>query len=104
MSDPIDEIIRRAMANGEFDNLPNQGKKLNLDEYFEMPEDVRAGYTILKNANFIPTEVELLKEIATLEENLLTAQAGQQEKIRKEIQEKRLKYNLLLESGKKRRR
>lgn len=101
MADPIDEIIRQAMQRGDFDNLPNKGKKLNLDEYFEMPEDIRVGYTMLKGADFVPVEVELLKEIAALEESLKNAQADQQEKIRKEIREKRLKYNLLLESGKK---
>jgi hypothetical protein len=101
MADPIDEIIRQAMQRGDFDNLPNKGKKLNLDEYFEMPEDVRVGYTMLKGADFVPVEVELLKEIAALEESLKNAQTDQQEKIRKEIREKRLKYNLLLESGKK---
>lgn len=101
MADPIDEIIRQAMQRGDFDNLPNKGKKLNLDEYFEMPEDVRVGYTMLKGADFVPVEVELLKEIAVLEESLKNAQTDQQEKIRKEIREKRLKYNLLLESGKK---
>lgn len=103
MSDPIDEIIRRAMANGEFDNLPNKGKKLNLDEYFQMPEDVRVGYTMLKNANFPPAEVELLREIAELEEKIKVATEDQRGKIRKEIEEKRLKYNLLLESGRRKR-
>jgi hypothetical protein len=103
MSDPIDEIIRRAMANGEFDNLPNKGKKLNLDEYFEMPEDVRVGYAMLKNANFPPAEVELLREIAELEEKIKVATEDQRGKIRKEIEEKRLKYNLLLESGRRKR-
>lgn len=103
MADPIDEIIRQAMQRGDFDNLKNSGKKLNLDDYFEMPEEVRVGYTMLKEANFIPTEVELLQEIARLEESLKTAEPGQQEQLRRQIQEKRLKYNILLDSIKKRR-
>lgn len=102
MSDPIDEIIRQAMANGEFDNLPNKGKKLNLDEYFEMPEEVRIGYALLKNADFAPPEVELLKEIAALKESLPTASEAEQANIRKKIQEKQLKYDLLLENSKRR--
>jgi hypothetical protein len=103
MADSIDEIIRQAMQRGDFDNLKNSGKKLNLDDYFEMPEDIRVGYTMLKEANFIPAEVELLQEIARLEETLKTAEPGQQEQLRKQIQEKRLKYNILLDSIKKRR-
>ena len=102
MSDPIDEIIRQAMQRGDFDNLPQKGKKLNLDKYFELPEDVRVGYTILKNASFVPTEIELLKEIAELEERLKNADAEPAAKIRKEIQDKRLKYNLLLEASRRR--
>ncbi|MDX9991031.1 MAG: DUF1992 domain-containing protein [Anaerolineales bacterium] len=103
MSDPIDEIIRRAMANGEFDNLANKGKKLNLDQYFELPEDLRVGYAMLKNANFPPAEVELLREIAELEEKLKTATEDQRGKIQTEIADKRLKYNLMLEGGRRRR-
>jgi hypothetical protein len=48
MSNSIDEIIRQAMQRGDFDNLPQKGKKLSLDEYFELPEEVRVGYTCLK--------------------------------------------------------
>jgi hypothetical protein len=103
MADPIDEIIRQAIQRGDFDNLKNSGKKLNLDDYFEMPEDVRVGYTMLKEANFIPAEVELLQEIARIEESLKVAEPGQQEQLRRQIQEKRLKYNILLDSVKKRR-
>lgn len=103
MADPIDEIIRQAIQRGDFDNLKNSGKKLNLDDYFEMPEDIRVGYTMLKEANFIPPEVELLQEIGQLEENLKTAEPGQREQLRRQIQEKRLRYNILLDSVKKRR-
>lgn len=104
MVDPIDEIIRQAMQRGEFDNLKNSGKKLDLDEYFEMPEDVRVGYSLLKNANFVPTEIELLQEITALEDKLKNAKANQREKIQKEIREKRLKYDLLLDSARRRRK
>jgi hypothetical protein len=103
MSNPIDEIIRQAMQRGEFDNLANQGKKLSLDEYFEMPEEVRVGYTLLKNANFAPVEVELLKEIGALEESLKSASQAETETIKKSIREKRLKYDLLMDVHKRKR-
>jgi hypothetical protein len=102
MSDSIDEIIRQAIQRGDFDNLPKKGKRLNLDEYFELPEEIRVGYTMLKNSSFVPTEVELLKEIAELEERLKNADAEPAAKIRKDIQDKRLKYNLLLEASRRR--
>ncbi|RPH57254.1 MAG: DUF1992 domain-containing protein, partial [Chloroflexi bacterium] len=64
MSKSIDEIIREAMQRGEFDHLPKTGQPLNLDDYFNTPEDLRLAYSLLKNANFLPEEAALLKEIA----------------------------------------
>ena len=55
--------IREAMEQGEFDNLPGAGQPLSLEEYFSTPEDLRMAYSVLKNANCRPLEVELLNEI-----------------------------------------
>ena len=53
--------IRSAIERGEFDNLKGKGKPLDLNEYFDTPEDIRLGYTLLKNAGYVPEEVQLLK-------------------------------------------
>ena len=58
--------IREAIAQGDFDNLPGAGKPLNLEEYFNTPEELRMAFSILKNANCVPAEVELLNEISRL--------------------------------------
>ena len=64
-----EERIREAMERGEFDNLEGIGKPLRqLDAYFATPENVRLGYSILKNAGFLPEEMALLKEINRLKE------------------------------------
>ena len=55
----IEEKIRQAIANGEFDNLAGAGKPLNFDDYFNTLEDVRMGYSVLKSNNFAPEEVKL---------------------------------------------
>lgn len=65
--------IREAMEQGEFDNLPGAGEPLNLEDYFATPEDVRMAYSVLKNANCRPLEVELLNEIARLEQAVAAA-------------------------------
>ena len=65
--------IREAIEQGVFDNLPGAGKPLDLEEYFNTPEDLRMAHSILKNANCRPMEVELLAEIARLEQALSTA-------------------------------
>jgi hypothetical protein len=93
-----DEAIRAAMERGDFDNLPNKGKKLNLDDYFNTPEDLRLGFSVLKNADYVPEEVQLLKEIGELQEKLATLKGEDERKsLLKEIEGKRLKYNLLMD-------
>ncbi len=62
--------IKDAMDQGAFDNLPGAGKPLDLEEYFSVPEEMRMAYTILKNANCPPAEVQLLKEVALLKEEV----------------------------------
>jgi len=65
--------IREAIAQGDFDNLPTAGKRLNLEEYFSTPEDLRMAFSILKNAHCVPPEVELLNEVSRLEHAIAEA-------------------------------
>ncbi len=62
-----EERIREAMERGEFDALELKGKPLELKEDPFVPEELRVAYRMLKNAGFLPKEVELRKEIAELE-------------------------------------
>lgn len=59
--------IAEAIARGELDDLPGAGKPLELDDDANVPEDLRVAYRILKNAGFVPPEVESLREIGQLE-------------------------------------
>jgi hypothetical protein len=102
MTKSADEAIRAAMERGEFDNLPNKGKKLDLDDYFNTPEDLRLGFSVLKNADYVPEEVQLLKEIGELQERLAQAnEESERKKLLKESEGRRLKYNLLIERFRK---
>lgn len=62
-----EQRIRDALARGEFDNLPGAGKPLQLDDDSMIPEDQRLAYRILKNAGYVPEEVENRREIASLQ-------------------------------------
>jgi hypothetical protein len=62
-----EERIREAMERGEFDDLEGKGKPLKLEDDSKLPEDLRLGYKILKNADCLPPELELRKEIRTTE-------------------------------------
>lgn len=59
--------IVEALERGELANLPGEGRPLELDDDTLVPEDLRAAYRILKNAGYVPPEVEAFTEIAQLE-------------------------------------
>ena len=62
--------IREAQEKGEFDNLPGKGKPLQLEDDSQIPEELRLAYKILKNADCLPPELELKKDIIRMEELL----------------------------------
>jgi len=66
----VEKLIREAMDRGDFDNLKGKGKPLDLDAYFSTPENIRMAFSILKSNEFVPEEVEMLKEVAHLKEQL----------------------------------
>jgi hypothetical protein len=59
--------IEEAIARGELDDLPGAGQPLALDDDALVPEELRVAYRILKNAGFVPPEVDELREIGQLE-------------------------------------
>ena len=109
----IESVIKEAMERGEFDNLPGKGKPIDLTAYFDTPEEVRAAFSILKNAGMVPREVELLKEIAELkqvesalaEEKTLApgASAGERKEIHKKIEQKQIEFSLMMERNRRKR-
>lgn len=89
-----EQKIREAMARGEFDNLPGAGKPLVMEDYSGIPEELRMAYKVLKNAGCVPPEVELRKEIVTLQNLLATLEEGEERRIRlRELNFKLLKLN-----------
>ena len=86
-----EERIREAIERGEFDDLPGKGKPLDLEDDSHLPPDLRMAYKILKNADCLPPELELRKEIRTTEELL----AGVQDTQEKYKQLKKLNYLIM---------
>src|SRR5260221_5188360 len=59
----IDQKIREAMEQGEFDDLEGKGKPLDTSENpFEDPE-LRLAHRMLRNAGFAPSWIEERKDI-----------------------------------------
>jgi len=63
----VEERIRQAQKNGDFEDLPGAGKPLQLEETGHIPEDLRLAYKMLKNADCIPPELAIKKEIVSTE-------------------------------------
>ena len=72
-----EQRIAEAMERGEFDDLPGAGEPLALHDDPLIPEDLRMAYRILKNAGFVPPELEAHKEIRRLEDLLATLAEGE---------------------------
>ncbi len=66
----VEERILKAQKKGEFKNLVGSGKPLRINENWYIPEELRLAYKILKNADCVPPEIELKKEIKQTEDLL----------------------------------
>jgi hypothetical protein len=84
----VEERIRKVQANGVFENLPGAGRPLDLTQDQAVPEDLRLAYKILKNADCLPPEVELKREIRQTEDLL----AGMSDAAEKYSAVKKLNY------------
>ena len=65
-----DAHIESAAQRGEFDDLPGAGKPLPADDAAHVPEHLRAGYRLLKNAGYVPPEIESRRELREVEDLL----------------------------------
>ena len=59
----VDEEIRRAMQEGEFDNLPGKGKPLDLDDNPYVDPAWQMALHVLKSNDFTLPWIESLREI-----------------------------------------
>ncbi len=66
----VDQQIRAAEAAGQFRDLPGAGKPLDLGDDKDIPEELRAGFRILKNAGVAPAWIELQKRVREEQEAL----------------------------------
>ena len=101
----VEAAIREAQERGDFDNLKGKGRPIDLSAYFETPEELRMAYSLLKNANMAPAEVDLLGEIAALKERLSTTyEEKDRGRIQKLIREKQMQFNIMMERQKRQQR
>jgi hypothetical protein len=87
----IERRIQEAQNRGEFNDLPGRGEPLQMEDDSGVPEDLRLAYKILKNADCLPPELQLKKEIRQMED-LLDGIPDEKEKYR---QIKKINYKIM---------
>jgi len=105
LENSIDKIISEAIERGDFDNLSGKGKPIDLNDYFNTPEDLRMVYSVLKANEFVPKEVELLNEIADLKAKLRgSSSESDTAALQKRLNERELALRLEIERRRAKRR
>ncbi|MBC2713216.1 MAG: DUF1992 domain-containing protein [Desulfosarcina sp.] len=87
----IESRIKKAQDDGAFENLPGSGQPLHMEDDRHIPEDLRMAHKVLKNADCLPPEVQLRKEIRTTEDLL----AGMTDTVQKYRTIKKINFLIL---------
>ncbi len=97
-----EQKIREAITRGDLDNLSLKGRPIPIEDLSDVPEELRMGYKILKNAGVLPEELLLNREILTLRDLLETCRDPQEKEVlRKRLTAKKLHFDLLMERNRK---
>ena len=101
----VEARIQAAIERGELRDLPGEGKPLQLDDDSAIPETLRAAYRLLKNAGYLPPELQLRKDVREAEQLLHQLPEGERCRARARLEWLQLRLaaggrhpvNLLLE-------
>ena len=102
IDEQIAQSLRESLASGELATAASWGKPLDLaDGYAQTPEELRMAFKALKDAGFVPPEVETMQQIAALREQLAalpaTPDATEADALRRRISELQQHLALRLE-------
>ena len=99
LDEQIAQSLRDAQRSGELQSAASWGKPLDLDDgYAQTPEELRMAFKALKDAGFAPPEVETMKQIAALREQIEAEQdTAQADTLRQRLSELQQHLALRLE-------
>jgi DNA-binding transcriptional regulator YhcF (GntR family) len=99
IDEQIAQSLRDSLRSGELQSAASWGKPLDLaDGYAQTPEELRMAFKALKDAGFVPPEVETMKQIAALRQAIAAApDAPEAEAMRKRLSELQQHLALRLE-------
>jgi hypothetical protein len=64
----VEERIKKAQKDGLFEDLTGFGRPLVFQDDRHIPEELRLAYKILRNADCLPPEIELQRDIRRTED------------------------------------
>jgi hypothetical protein len=71
LEDDIGRALRDSEARGELKSAPSYGKAMSFgDGYDETPDELKMPFKMLKDSGYAPPEVQLMRDIATLQAEL----------------------------------
>jgi hypothetical protein len=99
LDEQIAQSLRDAQRSGELQSAASWGKPLDLaDGYQQTPEELRMAFKALKDAGFVPPEVEAMQEIAALRAQVAaTPDAATAEVLRTRLADRQQQLALRLE-------
>ena len=96
----VEERIEQAIRDGEFDRLPGRGRPLQLEDLSGVPEELRAGYILLKTHGFVPPELEARREWLRLRDLLAACgETHDRPELERTTQRAWLRYRLMMEQA-----
>ena len=92
----VEDLIKKAQRDGEFDNLPGAGKPLPPDEFAHYPEDIRMVMRILKNSGHDAEAQFVKEEMSDLQHQMKKSLGKDKTELEKQYNEKLTQMNRLL--------
>lgn len=97
-----EQKIKAGIEEGLFENLPGEGKPLELEDLSGISPEDRMVYTILKNAGVLPPEMEARKVISDLEKQMNEINSeDERTKVRKKIDKMKMAYEIMMDKRRK---
>lgn len=96
----VEQHLQQAIRKGELDHLPGMGQPLKLEDDSDIPEESRMAYRVLKNAGYLPPEMEMRKDLASLKQMLDDTpeqDSSRREQLLAQINEGWSRYNIAME-------
>lgn len=92
----VEDLIKKAQRDGQFDNLPGAGKPLPPDEFAHYPEDIRMVMRILKNSGHDEEAQFVKEEMSDLQHQLKKATQREKTELEQQYNQRLTQLNRML--------